>query len=126
MLSILSDVIKEIISLIKEKEELHEMTKLRLSEILNEICLILYDTADKLKENVYPHGNCVVLQRLSDNLQFQICEFIETNQLERLYDSLKEASEVERLFAIRNNPDVIPMIEKAAGEFKSMSLLIKL
>ena len=41
----------------------------------------------------------------------------------RLSQVLKQASEIEKQFSIRNEPDTIPEIERSAGEFKAMSLL---
>lgn len=126
MVGILVDVMKEIVGYIKDKNEIHEQTVLRVSEILSEISNTLSDTAYKLKNNEYPHGNCVVIQRLSDNLKFQLSEFITMEDIDRLHNSLREASEVERLYALKEMPDTIPSIERAAGEFKSMSILMRI
>lgn len=126
MVNILIDVVKEIFGIIELKKDIHDKTKLRISEVLNEVSSVLYDTAQKLKINEYPHGNCVIMERLSNDLGFHISEFVSSDDLDRLMISLKKSVELERLFSIREEPETIPTIEKAAGEFKSLSLIMRI
>lgn len=126
MVDILIDISKEIFGILEQKKDIHQKTKLRISEVLHDVSSILYDTSQKLKNNEYPHGNCVVMERLSNDLGFHISEFVSSQDLDRLTTSLKKSVELEKLFSIREEPETIPTIEKAAGEFKSLSLFLRI
>jgi hypothetical protein len=126
MISEIIDVCKSIIDYTLRNNEIKEQEKEKISQLLVEISLILSDTAEKLSNDIYPHGNCVVMERLSTELHSNLLEYLPKQDINTLRDSLIEASQVEKQFALRQNPDTIPSIERAAGEFKAMSILIKL
>jgi len=124
MFSVVIDILKGVVDFLQKTEQVNIESKKRISQNLDEISSILNDTAEKLKRDEYPHMNCTILEHLSDNLQFQISDILTFDELEKLRSSLRESSLVERQYAIRKEPDTIPSIEKAAGEFKSMSILL--
>jgi hypothetical protein len=100
-------------------------TKFRVAILLEEISKILEDTAIKLSNNEYPHFNCTLMEKMSDHLNFYLTDFIPEKQLNELHDSLKKASQVEKQFAVRDEPSTIPSIYEAAANFKLFSLLLK-
>ena len=53
-------------------------------------------------------------------------DYLNTEEIDRLHNVLSEASLIEREFAKRKDPNTIPALYKAAGDFKSLSILIKL
>jgi len=124
MFSVVIDILKGVVDFLQKTEQINIESKKRISQNLDEISSILNDTAEKLKRDEYPHMNCTILEHLSDNLQFQISDVLTFEELEKLRSTLKEVSLIERQYAIRKEPNTIPSIEKAAGEFKSMSLLL--
>ena len=125
MFSIIIDICKSIIDLISKDNEVRLETRLRMSTILLEISQVLQDTADKLKKDEYPHSNCAVMERLSNNLHFILIDLVNMDVLDNLYELLVQSSQVEKQFATRNDPDTIPTIEKAAGEFRAMSMILR-
>lgn len=124
MLSIAIDICKTIIEKLQREEDLKFDTKIRLSGVFSNISEILLDTAQKLKSDEYPHYNCVLLEKLSDKLHFYLIDLVDANELDNLHSLLKESSHIEKSFALRKEADTIPNIERAAGEFKSMSILL--
>lgn len=124
MLSVAVDICKTIIENLKNEEKLKFEEKLRVSNLLNEISKVLEDTAIKLKSDEYPNYNCALLHKLSDNLHFHLIDYVRPEVLDDLHSALMVASQIERTFAIRNEPETIPMVETAAAKFKAMSMLI--
>lgn len=125
MLSTAIELCKSAVDLIFKNKEMRQDTKVRVAVLLEEISKLLVDTADKLSKDEYPHFNCALIDKMCDNLHFHITGFIPEEQLEELYESLKEASQVEKQFALRSDPNTIPSIYKAAGELKALGLLLK-
>ena len=125
MISEIIDVCKSIIDYTLKHNEIKEEEKKRISELLLEISGILDDTANRLSNDDYPHNNCVVMERLSMELHQNLLGYLPKSDINVLRDSLIEASQIEKQFALRKEPDTIPSIERAAGEFKAMSMLIK-
>lgn len=126
MLSIAVDICKTIIETLRKSKELRLDDRLRVSTILEEISKIILDTAEKLKIDEYPHYNCALLEKLSERLHFHLIDFVKPADLDNLHDTLKEASQIEKTFALRKEPETIPSLEEAAAEFKTLSILIKI
>lgn len=125
MIEILLNITQQIFNEIEKKREIHEVTSLRISQVLDEIATILSNTAENFQNDEYPHGNCVIMKRLSENLGFHISEYVSSEEFERLMSSLKNVSQLERLYAQRKDSNIISELQRAAGEFKSMSILMK-
>lgn len=125
MISIAIDICKGVIDYLNNKGELRLEERMRVSSILNEISEILLDTANRLKINEYPRHNCGVLEKLSKDLHFQLIDHVKPDELDRLHEVLLEASQVEKQFTFRFDPETIPTIENASAEFKAMSILMK-
>lgn len=126
MLSTVIDICKSVIDFIRQSDEVEKDNIERISGILNDISEVLNDTAEKLLEDVYPHDNCVIMQRLSQDLHSNLLGYLPKEEIDILYDALMQSSMVEKEFALRNEPDTIPTIQKASGEFKAMSMLLKM
>lgn len=125
MFTTLIDLCKTVFEYLRNEGELRLETRLRVSGILEEISDILRDTAIKLKSDEYPHFNCVLLERLSDNLHFNLIEHIKAEQLDRLHSLLRESSQIEKLYHERHDPIVVREIEKTSAEFKALALMMK-
>jgi ACT domain-containing protein len=125
MLSTAIELCKSAIDIVFKNKEMRKDTKIRVGILLEEISKILTDTADKLSKDEYPHFNCALMEKMCDHLHFHITGVVPEEQLEELYNSLKEASQVEKQFAFRSEPNTIPSIYKAAGELKALGLLLK-
>lgn len=125
MFGTLVDICKTILDYVRAEGELRSETRLRVSSILEEISNVLKDTSEKLKNDEYPHFNCVILERLSDNLHFNLIEHVKPDQLDNLHSLLKEASQIEKLYNVRKEPNTIIELEKTSAEFKSLSILMK-
>lgn len=125
MLDIAVKLCREALDILIKKNEIDRQHRERVSNLLDEISEILQYTANDLRKNVYPHGNCQIMSGLSTKLYGYLLNVIPNEDLDRLMNEMNKASEVELQFAIRELPDTIPTIEKAAGEFKLMSMLLK-
>jgi len=125
MLSVAIDLCKNIIDYLRNENQLRLEDKLRVSMILNEISDILLDTSNKLKLDEYPHYNCVLMEKLANDLHFRLIDHIKPDELDKLHSVLMEASQIEKQYTWRKDPQTIPSIEKAAAEFKSFSILMK-
>lgn len=126
MYSLLIDLIKNVVDMAQKNKTINIQYKQKISEILNEISVVLFDTAQKLRNDQYPHMNCAILERLASNFQFYSSDIISFDDLNILRTALLEASQIEKQFALRNEPDTIPEIEKAAGEFRAMAIIINM
>jgi len=126
MFSLLIDLVKNVVDIAQKNKTINIQHKENISKILIEISNVLTDTALKLRNNEYPHMNCAILERLSSNLQFYASDIISLDELNILRAALLEASQIEKQFALRNEPDTIPGIEKAAGEFRAMAIIINM
>ena len=126
MLSTAIDLCKSAVDVVLKGKEMRHDTKVRAGILLEEIAKILEDTANKLSVNEYPHFNCALMEKMCDHFHFHLTGAVPEDQLDELYESMKEASQVEKQFAIRHEPDTIPSIFKAAGEFKALGLLLKI
>jgi hypothetical protein len=125
MFGALLDLCKTVFDHLKSENELRLETRLRVSGILEEISDILRDTANKIKADDYPHYNCVLLENLSDKLHFNLIEHVNVEELDRLHKLLRESSQVEKLYNLRKDPEVVKELEKTSAEFKSFALSIK-
>lgn len=126
MLSIAIDLCKNALEYIKTNKHAKLELKLRISVLLEEISKLLEDTASKLEKDEYPHFNCALLEKMTNHLHFHLIEHVPQDEVENLRKVLLESTQVEKEFARRNEPETIPQIKKAAGEFKAMSLIMKI
>lgn len=126
MFSLLIDLVKNLVDIAQKTKTVNIQYKEKISKLLTEISDVLTDTALKLRNDEYPHMNCAILERLSSNLQFYASDIISLDDANILRTALLEASQIEKLFAIRNEKDTIHGIEKAAGEFRAMAILVNM
>lgn len=125
MLDIAVKLCREALEMFMKKQEIDRKHRERVSNLLDEISEILQYTSNDLKKDIFPHGNCQILSGLSLKLYGYLINVVPEEDLNKLMDALNEASQVETQYAIREQPNTIPTIEKAAGEFKLMSMLLK-
>ena len=124
MFSLIIEILSKFVDIINENERISIQEKEKTSKILYEISEIILDTAVKLSRDEYPHNNCVVLERLSNNLHFNLLDYVDDKENDRLYDLLKDASSIEKLYAYRHNKDMINELMKISGEFRFASILL--
>lgn len=99
---------------------------IELSGLLEKISEVLEDTAKKLEIDEYPHKNCAILENLSFSLLDKLRAHLGKADLEDLTDSLLQASQVEKLYALRKQDNTIETIYQASGKFKALSMTIKI
>jgi vesicle coat complex subunit len=125
MFSLFVDVCKKGIEMFVSYKKNEQEDRLRVAEILLDISKILDDTADKLSQDFYPHNNCIIMERLSSELKNKIKPFMTDEQSDILELCLKDVVFLEKQFANRKDPDTIPSIRSASGEFQAMSILLR-
>lgn len=126
MIDTILSITKNVIDFIHRNKEIKKQKKETLSVVLAEISEIMGDTAAKLRDDQYPHGNCAVLESLSRNLHSEVLEFIPDEQSSTLLTLLIEASNIEKKYYTRKEKNTISELEIISGEFKAMSILLKL
>jgi len=126
MVSVILDICKNFIDYILKNKEIEKKRKEKISDFFSEISYILQDTANKLKIDEYPHGNCVIMENLASKINKELIGIIPDEDLHHLYECLSDASRIEKEFAHRKEPNTIHEIERVSGEFKSMSMLLKI
>lgn len=121
------EIAKSFLQFILVTKDIEKEKKEKISEVLLEISLLLDDTADKLSKDEYPHNNCSVMERLSTDLLNSVKEYLPENiSYDSAHKLLLEASQLEKHFTNRQDGITIPTIQKAAGEFKALSIISKL
>jgi len=106
---------------VKDKEE---KDKEKISFLLEKISETLENVAMSLEKNEYPHQKCEEMRFYSQELISSVDGILKKEVLDELNQSLMNATELERLYAERNQ-DSINQISVCAGKFKAMSVLIK-
>lgn len=123
---LLIEIAKFIHDLFAKGTEFKGKEKENVTKVLDEISSLLYDTIEKLKQDVYPHGNCSAMGVLSVNLVSSLIGKIPQNDLKKLSSSLSEASQLENEYANRMDGKTIESIGNAAGLFKAAAILNKI
>lgn len=126
MLDLAVNLCKNVIDILISEKKLDQSNKEILSQTLFFISEVLEDTAIALKTDRYPQMNCAALNNLSERLMGVLSNYMAEEDAIYLTSVLKEASEVEKQFSLRKELETIPIIEKAAGEFKAMAALANL
>lgn len=125
MFSIFVDICKEVIDNLKENDLETKKDRLRVAEILNDISNVLNDTAEKLKNDIYPHANCSIMEHLVNEIKPKLKDYLSEDKINKLEESIVEVIFIEKQFQKRKEPDTISNIEESAGQFKAMSILLK-
>jgi len=124
MFSIIVDIAMKIVDYVRDNNKLKRQERENLSDVFRDISEIILDTAVKLKNNQYPHNNCVVLEKLANNLHLHLIDYADQDELDKLHGLLKDASEIEKLYTYRHNEDMVRDLMKISGEFRAMSILL--
>lgn len=126
MLSLIFELLSSIVEIVSKNKEIAKHERETMSDILFDISNLILDTSVKLSVDEYPHNNCKTMETLSKRLHLQMINHIDGESLDRLYDLLIEASNLEKLYAYRGNKEIIKELMHISGEFRAMSMLIKL
>jgi len=125
MITTLIETGKFIISIVRKIKIDDKERKKEVSDALMEISQLLYNVVTSLKNDVYPTGSCEAMHDLAQRLHEKIYTLLDDRTCTELIDMLKESSNMEMLYSIRDE-SVIQHVEKTAGRFYSAALLIKL
>lgn len=125
MFSVINDLTKTIVELIDKSNKIEVQDRQKLSLIFEEISKVLMDTSEMLKNDIYPHNNCMFLEMMSNDIHLIMKKYVSEERANFLLKKLIESSQIEREYHLRKEAETIPNIEESAGAFKAMSLLIK-
>lgn len=126
MFSLFFDLLSKVVEIIKNNNEMDRLKKLDISDILSEISSILLDTSVKLSEDKYPHHNCKIMEDLSYALHISLDGYVDDDTRNKINELLNESSQLEKMYQLRENKEIIRDLMRISGEFKAMSILIKL
>lgn len=125
MFNTIIDLVNFFIGVHKFDEEIEQREKTRISDMLQNISDILKDTHNKLTTDTYPHDNCRVLEILCGELKNVIDPYLSDEQKTLLINSINESVNIEKLYHERQNNEVLEQLLYSSGEFRALSLLIK-
>jgi hypothetical protein len=126
MFSLFFELLSKVVEMIKNNNEIERAKKLDISGVLSNISSILLDTSVKLSEDKYPYNNCQMMENLSDTLHKSLNGYVDDDTRNKIHELLKEASQLEKLYQLRENKEIIRELMRISGEFNAMSILIKL
>lgn len=102
-----------------------EVKKEKVSDLLSQISDLLLNVVVDLENDNYPHFSCSMMQSLTKEFHEKVKVVLEKEKSDYLENLLIQSSYLEREFALRKDPDTIIKLKEAAGEFKSISILLK-
>jgi hypothetical protein len=120
------DIMKMIFEFILKSDNMKAEKKLKIAEVFQDISDLLEETVVDLKNDVYPHGKCMSMANLADNMTGLMKDYVEKDKLEELTYMLKDACRLEKEFANRTNPNSILDIQTTAGMFNSFAIMYKI
>ena len=120
------DIMKMIFDFISKSDDMKAEKKLRIAEVFQDISDLLQETVDDLRNDIYPHGKCMSMANLAENMTDLMKDYVEKDKLEQLTFMLKDACRLEKEFATRSNPSSIVDIQTTAGMFNSFSIMYKI
>lgn len=100
--------------------------KEKVSVLLNDMSDLLMSVVKDLENDIYPHSSCSTMKVLTSEFYNKIKFILDDDKSVYLEYLLIQSSLLEREFALRKEPDTIIKLNEAAGEFKAISMLIKI
>lgn len=126
MFSIILDSVKFFIDSLDKKAEKDEIHVEKVADTLEKISDILKDTYEKISNDIYPHDNCRILEIFCNQLEGLIKSELSEDNKKLLIDSIRESTNIEKLYYKREDGETLERILISSGDFKSMSILIRL
>ena len=120
------DIMKMIFEFISKSDDMKAEKKLRISEVFQDISDLLEETVDDLRNDIYPHGKCMSMANLAENMTDLMKDYVEKDKLEKLTFMLKDACRLEKEIATRSNPGSILEILTTTGMFNSFAIMYKI
>ena len=118
-----TEIINTIIGILKDKRAEDKETRDGVCELLKHIGKTIESAALDIEAGEYPHGKCGELQVYSLELVHYLEGKVDPEDLKALEAQLIEASNVERDFAKREDPDTITKLFFASAYFQAMGNL---
>lgn len=118
---------KTIFELFSKQKQLEREQKERVAKICEDVSKILEETCHELSTDQYPHGKCKVMEILSYNLMKEIREtkVLHEEKCYQLETALVLSAKLEGEYANRKDPNTIIELAMASGNFKALSLLLR-
>jgi hypothetical protein len=123
MIDILIKIGSLVVDIFKNYREDDEEKKERVAELLDKISNLLEDLHVDLMVGEYPHGKCAEMELLAAHLKDVLKDHLEEEYLEMLVKNLNSAIEIEKLYAYRDDPEILNDIKRASGYFRAASIL---
>ena len=116
---------------IKEKL-ITDNDKIRASQFLYDIGMLLKDVASELEEGRYPHEKCAVMSEYLNNLVTVLKSKLDKDEIKRLEDLIDKSYRIEQLLGQLNQLSKedreinISFLKEAAGNFLGLGNVLKL
>lgn len=118
IIKITKELIGDFIKSTKEEKE-------NVSVLLSQISDLLLNVVNDLENDNYPHFSCSIMQSLTKEFHQKVKVVLEKEKSDYLENLLIQSSFLEKEFALRKEPNTIIKLKEVAGEFKAISLLLK-
>jgi hypothetical protein len=125
-IGIIVSVATGILSGIGTVKGLQSDRKNTISQFLNVIADTIDEAVVKFKNDEIPHGACERMRRYATEFPYTLEGYMETDKLQTYAEELHRAHEIEQLYkTVRDNPESIVELEKAASAFRVAANMIK-
>jgi hypothetical protein len=118
-----TEIINLIVGFLRDKKEEDKEVRKQVCELLKHIGKTIESAAGDIEAGEYPHGKCSELQIYSKELVTYLQGKLPDEKLKELEAQLIEASNIERDFAKRGDPDTITKLYFASAYFQAMGAL---
>lgn len=117
------EIFKTILSLSDRKRQIQEEKKERLVKALALMSDVVGAAIKDLQNNIYPTGSCIAMEQISNDIMKVVGDMLSKEDAQKLSNQLFLASKLELEYAMRDNPETIPALQKAQGLLTALSII---
>lgn len=117
---------------LRERLELTKDQKQALSELLNNIGILINHVSLDLEKNIYPHDKCLQMEIYANELKNILSKKMKPDEIDKLNKLLNESVKVEKLFGELNNLSIeskvrnLELLGIASSSFVTSGEIIKI
>lgn len=117
------EIFKTILSLSDRKRQIQEEKKECLVKALTLMSDVVGGAIKDLQNNIYPTGSCIAMEQISNDIMKVVGDMLSKEDAQKLSNQLFLASKLELEYAMRDNPETIPALQKAQGLLTALSII---
>lgn len=117
------EILKTLLSISDRKKDMELEKRERLSKAFQLMSDVIGKAIEDLQNNIYPTGSCIAMEQLSNDILKAVSGMMPEEDAKQLSNQLYAASHLELEYAMRDNPNTIPTLQKAQGKLLALSIL---